>query len=83
MKLNVDISELKLEVAKMNGLFGYLSEIKIVGKSYGEGIYLAKKYVTHNNGEINQYGEVVHLKLYGEEARCFPSLDSEDFNFEM
>jgi len=84
MKLNVDLSELKLASAKMGGLPTYLQTLREVGKNYKDGLELAKEYTLANNGKVSEENEVTILELFNDTAACFqPYPDINKFYFEM
>jgi hypothetical protein len=85
MKLDVDFTEIELAAAKMHGLDFYLLALRKIGKSYSEGLKLAKQYALDNGGEVGVTDNdgVTVITALGEEAYCFqPYPDIERFYFE-
>lgn len=84
MKLNVDLSELSLAAAKMQGLDSFLCELRKVKKTYKEGLNRAKTYVLDNGGRVEKLADnQTKLILGDEEAVCFkPYPDIDLFYYE-
>lgn len=84
MKLNVDLSELNLSAAKMQGLNSYLCELCKVKKQYKEGLLLAMNYVSDNGGRVESLPENKKKLILGdEEAICFkPNPNIDLFHYE-
>ena len=84
MKLNVDLTDLRLAAAEMSGLDAYLTELRAVGKGYLEGVTLAKDYVTRNGGTIEEKADSTVLTLFEAQAYCFQLYsDIDKFYFEI
>jgi hypothetical protein len=86
MKLDVDFTDLQLSAAKMQGLDCYLMALRKAGKSYSEGLELAKQYAIDNGGKVtttNTDGVTV-ITVLDEQAHCFqPYQDIDKFYFEI
>ena len=84
MGINVGFSDLRLEVSKMKGLNGYLTEIRNEKLPYADGLSRAIEFVETNKGSVNKLvdGET-KLVVGDEEATCFQPYDDIDlFYFE-
>lgn len=86
MELSVDFTELRLAVAKMEGLDAFLLALRKAGETYHSGLTKAKQFVIDNGGSVldeDQDGVTV-LKLFDDEAHCFqPYTDIDMFYFEI
>ncbi|GIC77642.1 hypothetical protein [Moritella sp. F3] len=84
MKLNVDLSELHIAAAKMQGLDALLTELRNQKLCFSKGLEIASKYVEINGGEVTVIAEGTLLKLLCDEVTCFqPYEDINLFYFEI
>ncbi|NQZ49317.1 MAG: hypothetical protein HRT95_03740 [Moritella sp.] len=84
MKLNVDLSELHIASAKMQGLDTFLTELRNQKLCFSKGLEIASKFVEKNGGEVTVIAEGTLLRLLGDEATCFQPYDDINlFYFEI
>lgn len=85
MELNVDLSELSLVAAKIQGLESYLFELRRLQKNCDEGLLLAKEFVLDNNGSFEDLNnDKTKLVLNGVTAICYqPYPDIDQFYYEI
>ena len=83
MHLNVDLSALKIEAAKMQGLEGLITCLRMLELGYEASLQHAIKYTSENNGTVEMIGDVTRLTLNGFQVDCFrPYPDIDRFYFE-
>jgi hypothetical protein len=84
MRLNVDLTALKIETAKMQGLEVFLNCVRDLKIRYEPGLQQAIQYIRDNHGTVEILdGGVTRLTLNGFQADCFrPFPDIDRFYFE-
>ena len=84
MQLDVDLSELQLAASKMNGLNGFLKEIRNQKFTYLDGLLKAVEYVRASGGDVIELpDDETKLVLNNDEAICFqPYPDIDLFYYE-
>ncbi len=86
MKLDIDLSDLELAAAKMQGLDAYLTALQNAGKSYEEGLAMAKQFALDNHGSVAAVDSegMTRITVRDTEAHCFqPYPDIDKFYFEI
>ncbi|GAB6264276.1 hypothetical protein [Photobacterium sp. R1] len=84
MRLNVDLSALKIQASKMHGLEGLVTCLRDQKVGYELGLQQAIQFTKSNNGTVeNLEGGITRLTLNNFQVDCFrPYLDIDRFYFE-
>jgi len=85
MKLNVNLSNLRIETSKMQGLEGLVKCLRDEKLSYQNGLSVAVEYTQQNSGIVETLEDgVTRLALHGFEVHCFqPYSDIDLFYYEF
>lgn len=83
MHLNVDLSSLKIEAAKMHGLEGLITCLHKLEMSYESGLQKAIEFTSANGGTVEKLEDgVTRLALNGFKVDCFCHYHNNRFYFE-